>query len=151
MNQDGLKPLNMISLTSGTFSATIPNLIDQTTNQYNASLTYTGEKFFGQLTYYGSYFNNHVQSMTWENAFVPGTFATMSSAPTNEFNQFAPEGRLQLLADDQAGRGCVVRAQYAEPGLSQRSDGLAARHSGVVARRTRRVHAGLRARCPRSR
>jgi len=32
----------------------MPNLIDQTTNQYNASLNYTGEKLFMTAAYYGS-------------------------------------------------------------------------------------------------
>jgi MtrB/PioB family decaheme-associated outer membrane protein len=90
--QDGLKALNMISLTSGTFSATFPNLIDQTTNQYNASLTYTGERFFFTAAYYGSYFINHNNSFTFENAFAPGTLATMSEAPSNQFNQFILKG-----------------------------------------------------------
>ena len=81
--QDGLKPLAMLTATSGTDLSTIlPNLIDTTTNQYNASLTYTGEQFFVSALYYGSYFDNNVDSMTWDNAFIPGTFATMSSAPS---------------------------------------------------------------------
>ena len=90
--QNGLKPLNMISLSSGTVSAVLPNLIDQTTNQYNASLNYTGDQFFFNAAYYGSYFTNNVNSMTFENAFAPGTFATMSTAPSNEFNQFLLKG-----------------------------------------------------------
>jgi hypothetical protein len=90
--QDGVKPLSMLSLSSGTVAAILPNLIDQTTNQYNASLTYTGEQLFVTGAYYGSYYTNHVQSMVWENAFNPGTFASMSTAPSNEFNQFSLKG-----------------------------------------------------------
>ena len=82
----------MLSLSSGTVAAILPNLIDQTTNQYNASLTYTGEKFFVTGAYYGSYFTNDVKSMKWENAFDPGAFASMSTAPSNEFNQFSLKG-----------------------------------------------------------
>jgi len=90
--QDGLKALNMLSLVSGTFSAVLPNLIDQTTNQYNASINYTGEQFFFTAAYYGSYFNNNNNSMTFDNAFAKGTLATMSTAPSNEFNQFTLKG-----------------------------------------------------------
>ena len=82
----------MISLTTGTFSATFPNLIDQTTNQYNVSLTYTGQQFFFTAAYYGSYFTNHNNAMFFENAFAPGTFATLSTAPSNQFNQFTLKG-----------------------------------------------------------
>ncbi len=90
--QNGLKPLNMISLASGTFSAVMPNLIDQTTNQYNASINYTGEKFYFTAAYYGSYFSNNNNSMTFENPFVKGSLATMSTAPSNDFNQFILKG-----------------------------------------------------------
>ena len=90
--QDGLKPLNMISLASGTFSAVLPNLIDQTTNQYNASINYTGEQFFFTAAYYGSYFTNNTNSITFENAFLKNSFSTMSTAPSNEFNQFTLKG-----------------------------------------------------------
>jgi len=90
--QNGLKPLNMINLSSGTVSSVMPNLIDQTTNQYNASLNYTGEKLFLNAAYYGSYFTNNNNSMTFENAFAPGTFSTLSTAPSNEFNQFTLKG-----------------------------------------------------------
>jgi len=91
-DQTGLKALGMLSLTNGTAATINPNLIDQTTNQYNVSLTYTGEKFFITGAYYGSYYNNHVSSMTWENVFAPGTFSTMSSAPSNQFNKFILKG-----------------------------------------------------------
>ena len=90
--QNGLKPLNMINLSSGTVSSVMPNLIDQTTNQYNASLNYTGQQFYFNVAYYGSYFTNNNNSMTFENAFAKGTFATMSTAPSNEFNQVVLKG-----------------------------------------------------------
>jgi MtrB/PioB family decaheme-associated outer membrane protein len=90
--QNGMKPLNMISLASGTFSAVLPNLIDQTTNQYNASINYTGERFFFTAAYYGSYFTNNNNSITFDNAFAKGTLSTMSTAPSNEFNQFTLKG-----------------------------------------------------------
>ncbi len=90
--QQGLKPLNMISLTSGTMSAMFPNLIDQNTNQYNAAINYTGDQFFFTAAYYGSYFSNYVNSFTFENAFNKGTFATMSENPSNQFNQFVLKG-----------------------------------------------------------
>jgi len=91
-DQTGLKPLGMINLASSTSSAINPLQIDQTTDQYNVNLTYTGEQFFVTAAYYGSYYRNHVASMTWENAFAPGTFATMSTAPSNEFNQLTLKG-----------------------------------------------------------
>ena len=121
--QNGLKPLNMISLANGTFSAVLPNLIDQTTNQYNASLNYTGEQFFFTAAYYGSYFTNNNNSMTFDNAFAKGTLSTMSTAPEQRIQPVHAEGRLQLLADHEARDGRVVRPQHAErPVPDRRSD-----------------------------
>jgi MtrB/PioB family decaheme-associated outer membrane protein len=91
-DRTGTKLMNMLSLASGTATVTLPDLIDQTTDQYNASLNYTNEKGFLQVAYYGSVFKNHVDSMNWQNAFLPTTTAHMSSAPSNEFHQFTVTG-----------------------------------------------------------
>ena len=42
------------------YSTILPDPIDQTTDQYNVSLTYTGEKAFMQVAYYGSVFRNDI-------------------------------------------------------------------------------------------
>src|SRR6202166_404126 len=87
-DRTGTKLLNMLSLANGTATVTLPDLIDQSTDQYNVSLNYTGERAFLQAAYYGSVFKNHVDSMNWQNPFVPTTIAQMSSAPSNQFHQF---------------------------------------------------------------
>jgi hypothetical protein len=85
--RDGTKLLNMLSLVNGTAAVTIPDLIDQTTDQYNVSLNYNGDNLFFQAAYYGSVFKNNVGSMTWQNPFIQTpTFSTMSSAPSNDQN-----------------------------------------------------------------
>ena len=58
----------------------MPDPIDQTHDQYNASINYTGAKGFFQGAYYGSLFKNNVQSMTWQNAFDPTKSARSSPA-----------------------------------------------------------------------
>jgi len=87
-DRDGTKLLNMLSLANGTSAVTLPDLINQSTDQYNVGLNYTGEKAFLQAAYYGSIFRNHVDSMNWQNPFLPSLTAHMSSAPSNEFHQF---------------------------------------------------------------
>jgi MtrB/PioB family decaheme-associated outer membrane protein len=87
-NKDGLKPMSTVSSQVSEFAAVIPDRIDQTTQQYNASLNYTADKSFMQMGYYGSIYNNHVDSMTWQDVNDPTKSATMSSAPSNEFHQF---------------------------------------------------------------
>jgi MtrB/PioB family decaheme-associated outer membrane protein len=91
-DKNGTKLMNMLSLANGTASVTLPDLIDQSTDQYNVGLNYTGEKAFLQAAYYGSIFKNHVDSMNWQNPFQPTTVAQMSSAPSNEFHQLTLTG-----------------------------------------------------------
>ena len=67
--------------------------------------------------YYGSFFTNDVQSMTWENAFAPGTFASMSSAPNNEFNQFTLKGGYNFSPTTKLVMGASYSTQHAEPGV----------------------------------
>lgn len=91
--RDGTKPLNMLSLAAGTSAVTLPDLIDQTTDQYNVSLNYTDDKAFFSAAYYGSVFKNDVPVMYWQNPFIQTpTFSAMSSAPSNEFHQFSLTG-----------------------------------------------------------
>jgi hypothetical protein len=89
----GTKLLSMLSAASGTSAVVLPDLINQTTDQYNVSLNYTDEQGFFQAAYYGSIFQNSVGSMTWQNPFIQTpTFATMSTAPSNQFNQLSLTG-----------------------------------------------------------
>jgi len=91
--RDGTKLMSMLSLAAGTSAVVLPDLINQTTDQYNVSLNYTDEKAFFQVAYYGSVFKNSVGSITWQNPFIQTpTFSTMSSAPNNQFHQLSVTG-----------------------------------------------------------
>jgi hypothetical protein len=92
--KDGLKPMGSVSRANAEISTVIPDLIDQQTDQFNASLGYTGDKSFMKLAYYGSIFKNNVSSMSWADWSTAGggTKLTMSSAPSNEFHQFSLTG-----------------------------------------------------------
>ncbi len=104
--KDGLKPLGAVSSQVSEYAAILPDPIDQTTDQYNVSLNYTGDKAFFQVAYYGSVFHNDVQSVTWADANDPTKTATMASAPDNAFHQilltggynFTPTTKLVLNA-----------------------------------------------------
>jgi MtrB/PioB family decaheme-associated outer membrane protein len=120
--RDGVK---VLSLVSGTSAVTLPDLIDQTTDQYNVALNYTGENAFFQAAYYGSVFKNSVGSMTWQNPFIQTpTFSTMSSAPSNEFHQFSLTGGYKfsptskLVLNASYGRGTQNDTFLADPGNS---------------------------------
>lgn len=123
-DRTGTKLMNMLSLASGTAAVTLPDLIDQSTDQYNVSLNYTGEKAFLQAAYYGSIFRNHVDSMSWQNPFLPTTVVNMSSAPSNEFHQFnltggyhfSPTTKLVMFAS--YARNTQNQAFVSDPGNS---------------------------------
>jgi len=90
--KNGYKPMGTVSSQVSEFSAVIPDLIDSTTDQYNLSMGYTGEKGYLQAAYYGSIYKNNVTSMTWQDVNDLTKSATMSSAPSNEFHQFSLTG-----------------------------------------------------------
>ena len=90
--KDGLKPLGTVTSQVNEYSTIIPDPIDQTTDQYNVSITYTGEKAFMQAAYYGSVFKNDIRSITWQDVNDPTKTATISSAPSNDFHQFLLTG-----------------------------------------------------------
>jgi MtrB/PioB family decaheme-associated outer membrane protein len=94
-HKDGMKPMGTVSRATAEVSTIIPDLIDQDTNQFNASLAYTGDKSFMKLNYYGSLFKNNVSSMSWRDYSVAGggsTQLTISSAPSNEFHKLGLNG-----------------------------------------------------------
>jgi MtrB/PioB family decaheme-associated outer membrane protein len=97
-DKTGTKPMGTVTRASGgDISTIIPDLIDQSTDQFNLGASFRGESSFFQAAYYGSVFRNNVKSMTWQNwALGAPTFATMSSAPSNDFHQFSLTGGYNL-------------------------------------------------------
>ncbi len=92
-NKDGNKPMGTVTrATGGDISTIIPDPINQSTDQFNVSMNYTDKKEFFQAAYYGSLFHNDISSVTWQNWADPTKFATMSSAPSNQFHQFSLTG-----------------------------------------------------------
>jgi len=77
--------------TAGTFyfdAAQLAEPVDYVTDQVEVSATYTTRKWQSKLAYYGSFFNNHDNSLTWDNAYndnVPR--GQLALAPDNQFNQ----------------------------------------------------------------
>ncbi len=108
-DKKGLKGLGVVNA-AGTETGTVfPELIDTTTDQFNAALNFKGEKSFATIAYYGAIFTNHAKSMTIDNpmamGLTPGTTtgatttnaysvasATISEEPDNTFNQLRVTG-----------------------------------------------------------
>lgn len=88
-SKDGAKAMATVTSLVREFAAVIPDPVDQITQQYNLGFNYTGDKSFLQAAYYGSVYNNHVASVTWDDVSDPSRSTTMSSAPDNEFHQYS--------------------------------------------------------------
>ncbi len=89
--------------TAGSFffnSAQLVEPVDYVTNEVEASATYTTGKWQSRLAYYGSFFNNHDDSLIWQNAYnpiVPGADAgQLALPPDNQFNQILFSSGYQL-------------------------------------------------------
>ena len=71
-------------------SSYLPRPIDDYTDRFDAGVAYTGDSFTFTLAYYGSYYRNDVESLTWENPFSPFPGADMGQSalePDNDFHQ----------------------------------------------------------------
>jgi MtrB/PioB family decaheme-associated outer membrane protein len=90
--KDGLKPLGSVSSQVREFAAILPYPVDESTDQYNVSLTYNVPKGFMQVAYYGSIYKNDIKSLTYQDVNDPTKTATLSSAPSNDFHQFLLTG-----------------------------------------------------------
>jgi hypothetical protein len=95
--KQGTKAIGAIS-TRSTFESTVilPDVVDTNTDQFNLGLQYTGERSFLQGAYFGSMFNNHVQSMRWQDPSNLAVTSAQSSAPNNQFHQLNLTGGYNL-------------------------------------------------------
>jgi MtrB/PioB family decaheme-associated outer membrane protein len=93
-HKEGSKALGAVSSQVAENAVILPDRVDWHTEQANAAVTYKLKKLFVSFAYYGSFFKNNIKSMTWQDVNDPTgtTFATMASAPSNQFNQFSWTG-----------------------------------------------------------
>ncbi len=108
-HKSGLKALGAVSSQVREFATNLPDLVDWNTEQANAAVNVNLKKGFLSFAYYGSFFNNSVQSMTWQDLNDPTKSATMASAPSNQFNQFSFTGGYKISANTKL----VVTGSYA--------------------------------------
>lgn len=89
-HKTGVKALGAVSsqVPSNENSVILPTPIDFDTNQLNAGVNLKYNKLFVTLGYYGSFFQDNIHSITWQDVSGPTAFATMATPPSNQFNQF---------------------------------------------------------------
>ncbi len=80
---------------SFTQSSLLPQWFDYETDQIDAGVQYSNSRASIGVAYYGSFFTNNYQSLTWETPFFssPGTAQLRKAqAPSNDFQQVALSG-----------------------------------------------------------
>lgn len=73
--------------------------VDYVTDQVDASIFYNSENVQTSLAYYGSFFKNNNDALTWENAYTSSFGADsgqLALAPDNQFNQLVLSGGFHL-------------------------------------------------------
>ena len=105
--------------TSGSFffnAAQLIKPIDYATDQVDASVFYNSEKVQATLAYYGSFFKNNNDALTWQNAYTSGFGADtgqLALAPDNQFNQFVLSGGFHIA------EGTIASAEVAMGRMEQ--------------------------------
>jgi MtrB/PioB family decaheme-associated outer membrane protein len=110
--------------TAGAFLFSAAQLIkpvDYKTDQVDASVFYNSEKTQASLAYYGSFFKNNNDSLTWENPYTSAFGADsgqLALAPDNQFNQFVLSGGFHI------GEGTLASAEVAMGRMEQNENFL---------------------------
>jgi len=86
-NKSGKKALGVVTSQVNENSVIMPYEVNWDTSQATAAVNYKSKKLFLSVGYYGSYFNNNVASMTWQDIADPTKTATLAEEPSNQFNQ----------------------------------------------------------------
>ena len=85
----GLKPMSVdTAVTGGDIGATLPDLIDQNTDQLDLGATYHTGGLSLEGRYYTSVYTDLVHGLTWYNWALPTSTQTTSTPPSNHFQQY---------------------------------------------------------------
>lgn len=73
-------------------SSFLPRPIDDTTDRFDVGIAYASDAFTFSFGYFGSYYRNELDSLSWDNPFAsfPGTdMGRLAVEPDNDFHQFS--------------------------------------------------------------
>lgn len=86
------------NLMSGSFYTQgeyLPRPVDDYTDSIDAGIAWAGKSFNFTVAYYGSFYRNDLQSLTWDNpftAFAGAEMGQLALEPENDFQQFSISG-----------------------------------------------------------
>ena len=81
----------------------LPRPIDDYTDRLDAGINWTGDSFTFALAYYGSFYRNELDSLSWDNPFTsfPGAdMGQLAVEPDNDFHQISFSGAFGMQAWD---------------------------------------------------
>ena len=87
-HKDGRRAMGAVSSQVNENAILMPYKVDWDTDQANASVNYRLKKLYVSIGYYGSFFHNNVNGMSWQDVADPTKSATLAEEPSNQFNQF---------------------------------------------------------------
>lgn len=73
-------------------SAYLPRPIDDYTDRFDVGVAYARDSFTFSFGYFGSYYRNELDSLTWDNPFTPfpgADLGQLAVEPDNDFHQFS--------------------------------------------------------------
>jgi len=100
-NKEGV---DIMSGAGYTQSSLLPRMLDHSTDQIDAGVQYKLPKGSVTVAYYGSFFSNNIEDMTWDTPFTadPGAEQpSMAQEPDNDFQQVSLSGHYRFDAWDQ--------------------------------------------------
>jgi MtrB/PioB family decaheme-associated outer membrane protein len=123
-HKDGLKTLGAVTSRVTQNSSLLPYKVDWDTNQASAALNYKLKKLYVSVAYYGSFFHNNTETITWQDVANPSDTAVLAEEPSNQFNQvtltasYKLSKTAKLVAVGSFGRGTQNQA-FVNPVLVQ--------------------------------
>ncbi len=99
-SRDGIRIKGGASFTQASL---LPSWFDYETDQIDAGVRYSKNNISLGIAYFGSFFTNNMQSLTWETPFVSAPGAEQlrkAQAPSNDFQQFVLSGSYRASAWD---------------------------------------------------
>lgn len=87
-HKDGRRAMGAVSSQVNENAILMPYKVDWDTDQATAAVKYRLKKLYVSFGYYGSFFHNNVNGVTWQDLADPTKSATLAEEPSNQFNQF---------------------------------------------------------------
>ena len=123
-HKDGLKAVGGVTTRITQNSSLLPYKVDWDTHQASAALNYKLRKLYVSLAYYGSFFHNNTETITWADPANAADTAVLAEEPSNQFNQvtltasYKFSKNAKLVAVGSFGRGTQNQA-FVNPAIVQ--------------------------------